>query len=175
MEKKKRISDIITKEEVSKWKIGSNILVAAPMGAGKSYFCKNTLYELAKEVNGKILMLIHRSNCVEQFKYEIERDGKADVIDVRTYQSLEYGSLHNTKNQINLSDYKYIVSDEFHYFFNDSSFNNKTAISFQMIMNSTDTIHIFMSATGEHMTRYMEKYIKENNLKEAIEYTICFN
>ena len=92
MEKKKRISDIITKEEASKWKIGSNILVAAPMGAGKSYFCKNTLYELAKEVNGKILMLIHRSNCVEQFKYEIERDGKADVIDVRTYQSLEYGA-----------------------------------------------------------------------------------
>lgn len=175
MEKKKRISDIITKEEVSKWEIGSNILVSAPMGAGKSYFCKNTLYELAKEVNGRILMLIHRSNCVEQFKYEIERDGKADVIDVRTYQSLEYGSLHNTKNQINLSDYKYIVSDEFHYFFNDSSFNNKTAISFQMIMNSTDTIHIFMSATGEHMTRYMEKYIKENNLKEAIEYEIPFD
>lgn len=175
MEKKKRISDIITKEEVSKWEIGSNILVSAPMGAGKSYFCKNTLYELAKEVNGKILMLIHRSNCVEQFKYEIERDGKADVIDVRTYQSLEYGSLHNTKNQINLSDYKYIVSDEFHYFFNDSSLNNKTAISFQMIMNSTDTIHIFMSATGEHMTRYMEKYIKENNLKEAIEYEIPFD
>ena len=44
MEKKKRISDIITKEEVSKWEIGSNILVSAPMGAGKSYFCKNTLY-----------------------------------------------------------------------------------------------------------------------------------
>ena len=59
-------------------------------------------------------MLIHRSNCVEQFKYEIEADGKEDVIDVITYQSLEYGKLHNTSKQIDLSKYKYVVSDEFH-------------------------------------------------------------
>lgn len=68
--KRIRITDIIKKEDVKKWKPGDNILLSAPMGAGKSYFCKNTLYELAKEVNGKILMLIHRTNCVDQFKYE---------------------------------------------------------------------------------------------------------
>lgn len=147
---KVRITDVIKKEEALSWQPGNNILLAAPMGAGKSYFCKNVLYDIAKEVNGKILMLIHRSNCVEQFKYEIETDGKADVINVITYQSLEYSKLHNS-NRYDLSEYQFIVCDEFHYFFNDSSFNNKTAISFNMIMSNTESVHVFMSATGDHI------------------------
>lgn len=169
-----RVADVIKKDDVLKWKPRNNILIASPMGTGKSYFCKNVLYDIAKDVNGKILMLIHRSNCVEQFKYEIEADRKSDVIEVITYQSLEYSVLHNT-NRFNLSQYKFVVCDEFHYFFNDSSFNNKTAISFNMIMNNTESIHVFMSATGDHMARYMRKYIKENGLEEAIEYEIPFD
>ena len=172
---KQRITDVISKEDVKKWKAGRTILISAPMGTGKSYFCKNVLYEFVKESKGKILMLIHRANCVEQFKYEIEADGKSDVIDVVTYQSLEYGRLHNTNKQIDLSKYMYIVSDEFHYFFNDSSFNNKTAVSFQMIMNNKSAVHVFMSATGEHMIRYMKKYIKDNGLEDAIEYEVPFD
>ena len=81
-----RVSDIITREDIGLWKPKDNILIASPMGTGKSYFCKNTLYDIAKSVQGKILMLIHRSNCVEQFKYEIEADGKSDVIEVITYK-----------------------------------------------------------------------------------------
>lgn len=172
--RKRRITDIIKKNDVLTWKQGDNILISAPMGAGKSYFCKNVLYDIAKSANGKILMLIHRANCVEQFKHEIEADEKADVVEVVTYQSLEYSKLHNI-NKYNLSDYMYIVCDEFHYFFNDSSFNNKTEISFNMIMSNTNSIHIFMSATGDHMSRYMKKYIKDKGLKEAIEYNIPFD
>lgn len=170
----KRVTDLIKKEDAEKWKPKDNILIVSPMGAGKSYFCKNTLYDIAKSVNGKILMLIHRSNCVEQFKYEIEADGKSDVIEVITYQALEYSVLHNTK-KFDLSQYKFVVCDEFHYFFNDSSFNNKTAISFNLIMSNTESVHVFMSATGDHMTRYMRKYIKDNGLEEAIEYEIPFD
>ena len=172
--KKIRVTDLIKKEDVEKWKPRDNILIASPMGAGKSYFCKNTLYDIAKSVNGKILMLIHRSNCVEQFQYEIEADGKVDVIEVITYQSLEYSVLHNT-NKFDLSKYMFVVCDEFHYFFNDSSFNNKTAISFNMIMSNTESVHVFMSATGDHMARYMRKYIKDNGLEKAIEYEIPFD
>ncbi|MDE6435846.1 MAG: DEAD/DEAH box helicase family protein [Lachnospiraceae bacterium] len=172
--KKVRVTDLIKKEDVEKWKPRDNILIASPMGAGKSYFCKNTLYDIAKSVKGKILMLIHRSNCVEQFQYEIEADGKSDVIEVITYQSLEYSVLHNT-NKFDLSQYKFVVCDEFHYFFNDSSFNNKTAISFNMIMSNTESVHVFMSATGDHMARYMRKYIKDNGLEKAIEYEIPFD
>lgn len=170
-----RMTDVISSEEANTWMPGDNILISAPTGVGKSYFCKNILYDLAKKVKGKILMLIHRSNCVEQFKYEIESDGKQDVIDVVTYQSLEYGKLHHTSKQIDLAKYMYVVSDEFHYFFNDSSFNNKTAISFQMIINSSNAVHVFMSATGENMTRYMKKYIRDNGLESAIEYEVPFD
>lgn len=42
-------------------------------------------------------------------------------------------------------------------------------------MNSEDSIHVFMSATGEHMARYMKKYIKDNGLEEAIEYEVPFD
>lgn len=170
----KRVTDLIKKEDAEKWKPRDNVLIASPMGAGKSYFCKNILFEIAKSENKKILMLIHRSNCVEQFQYEIEADGKADVIEVITYQSLEYSVLHNT-NKFDLSKYKFVVCDEFHYFFNDSSFNNKTAISFNMIMSNTESVRVFMSATGEHMARYMRKYIKDNGLEEAVEYEIPFD
>jgi hypothetical protein len=173
-EARKRISDIITKDEIKLWKPQDNVLIAAPMGAGKSYFCKNVLYDFAKKSGGKILMLIHRANCVEQFKYEIEADGKSDVIEVITYQSLEYDKLHNYC-KYNLSEYQFVVCDEFHYFFNDSSFNNKTAISFNMIMGNKESIHVFMSATGEHMSQYMKKYIKDNGLNDAIEYKVPFD
>lgn len=175
MKKKKWITDVISKEEAEKWEPGNVVLISAPMGAGKSYFCKNPLYDIANEKNGRILMLIHRSNCVDQFKYELEAAKKTDVIDVVTYQSLEYGKLHNLKNQINLSLYQYIISDEFHYFFNDSSFNNKTAVSFQMIMSNTSAVRIFMSATGEYMARYIRKYLKEHGRKKAIEYEVPFD
>lgn len=83
------VTDVIKKEDALKWKPCDNVLIASPMGSGKSYFCKNILYGVAKSENKKILMLIHRSNCVEQFKYEIEADGKSDVIEVATYQSLK--------------------------------------------------------------------------------------
>lgn len=169
---RKRISDIITEEEIMKWQPGDNILISAPMGAGKSYFCKNSLYEVAKGLEGKILMLLHRANCVEQFKNEIEQDAKEDIIDIRTYQSIEQRELRRSRNQIQLANYMYAVSDEFHYYFNDSSFNNKTAVSFKKIVNDASTVHVFMSATGDHMSKYMKKYIHEHGLKEPIEYKL---
>ena len=168
----KRISDVITPDLISTWKPQNNILIAAPMGSGKSYFCKNVLYDFAQKTGGKILMLIHRANCVEQFQHEIKEDGKEDIIKVITYQSLEADRLYNNSNKYNLSDYQFIVCDEFHYFFNDSSFNNKTAISFNMVMSNKESVHVFMSATGDHMARYMRKYIKENGLEEAIQYEL---
>ena len=155
---KARISNIITESVIKSWKPGDNVLVSAPMGSGKSYFCKNTLYNVAKNNTDKILMLIHRSNCVDQFSYEITESKKDDVITIMTYQSIEYAKLHNTLDKINLSQYRYIVCDEFHYFFNDSSFNNKTSISFELIINNTTATHIFMSATGNNMENYMSKY-----------------
>jgi len=172
---KARISNVITESIIKSWKPKENVLISAPMGSGKSYFCKNPLYKTAKDNNEKILMLIHRSNCVDQFAYEIVTAGKDDVITIMTYQAIEYAKLHNTLDKINLSQYRYIVCDEFHYFFNDSSFNNKTSISFELIMNNSTATHIFMSATGNNMENYMKKYIKENKLEKYIKYYLPFD
>lgn len=154
----KRVSEIITIDKIKKWNDGDIITIAAGTGAGKSYFIKNNLYAFAKAKNKKILMLIHRRNCVNQFQKEIEKDNKIDVIDIRTYQSLEKTKLNNKK--IDFNEYEYIICDEFHYFMGDAGFNKTTDISLNMILEQTDKIRIFMSATGDYVKRYI------NNIKE---------
>lgn len=84
-----RVSNVVTTDEIKKWRPGDIITIQAPTGAGKSYFIKNILYAIAKKDNKKILMLIHRLNCIEQFQYEIEEDNKTDIIHLKTYQSIE--------------------------------------------------------------------------------------
>ncbi|MFL0194402.1 DEAD/DEAH box helicase family protein [Clostridium sp. WILCCON 0269] len=85
----KRISEIIQVDDIKQWNKGDIITITAGTGVGKSYFVKNILYTFARGNNKKILMLIHRKNCIEQFKQEITEDGKDDVIDIQTYQKLE--------------------------------------------------------------------------------------
>lgn len=37
---KRRITDVITKEETRNWKPGNDVLISAPMGAGKVIFVR---------------------------------------------------------------------------------------------------------------------------------------
>lgn len=152
---RKRVSSVITIEDIKNWKEGDTITITAGTGAGKSYFIKNNLYALAKKDNSKILMLIHRNNCVNQFQQEIERDKKTDVIEIRTYQNLEHKELKKFEND--LSEYKYIVCDEFHYFMSDARFNHTTDISLNIILKQSKSIKIFMSATADLVRCYIKK------------------
>ena len=54
---RKYISDIVTKEEIDKWKSGQRILINSQTGTGKSEFIKNNLYEYCKLLNKKILLM----------------------------------------------------------------------------------------------------------------------
>ena len=147
---RKTISDLITIDEVKNWKEGEVITISAQMGYGKSYFIKNRLYEIAKENNQKIILLVHRTRCKQQFIQELEENKKLDVIDVVTYQTLE------NRKDFDISKYDYIVCDEFHYFTSDSNFNYKTDISLEKILRQTNKIKIFMSATGDLMQKYFK-------------------
>lgn len=153
-----RVSDVIPQEEIRKWENGDVVLISAPCGAGKSYFIKNVLYEYAKGIGKKILMLIHRSACVNQFSIEIENAGKSDIIDIRTYQSIEF-ALTNGNYGVFSKDYAFVVSDEFHYFVEDSGFNCFTDLSFNAIVKYPNAVKIFMSATGDVMEHMMEKSV----------------
>lgn len=157
VENKKYISDIISSNEIDKWHNGEVVLISAGCGAGKSYFIKNILYAKALQQNKKILMLIHRTNCVNQFQMEIEKDNKTDVIDIKTYQSVE--ARITKSGSCSFSDYSYIVSDEFHYFVEDSGFNCYTDISFNAIMCCNTAVKIFMSATGDNLKTIIDRRI----------------
>lgn len=170
--KNTRVSDLITVEDVKKWEPDVPVIIEAGTGVGKSYFIKNTLYDIAKEEGQKILFLIHRRKCVDQFVMEIEADGKDDVIDIVTYQKF---SMHKSRYNdfgeedfFNPYDYGYIVSDEYHYFTEDASFNDTTDVAYDMIMECPTAVKIFMSATGENIESYMRDYLADNAQKLGI-------
>lgn len=153
MDKRTTVSDIIKVKDIHEWKQGDIITISAGTGSGKSHFIKNKLYSYARWKGQKILFLIHRRDCMNQFRKELERAGKTDTIHIRTYQYLE-------NRGFDFSDYDYIVADEFHYFMNDASFNITTDISLKMILDQTDKVRIFMSGTGVTMTKYLCNHLK---------------
>lgn len=162
----RRVTDIITVAEVESWIAELCVTLKAGTGKGKSYFIKNFLYDVAKRDNAKILFLVHRNNCNTQFIKEIIDDHKDDVIDIMNYQKLEFMELH--KIYVDLSEYKYIVCDEFHYFMSDAAFSKTTDISLDIILDQTSAIKIFMSATGDHM----KKYLNDIKKLETIDYKL---
>lgn len=149
---KKRVSEIVTIADINSWDQGDIITIKAGTGAGKSYFIKNNLYAIAKRDNKKILMLIHRTNCTEQFLKEIRKDQKDDVIDIKTYQSIE--AVERSGMLFELEKYDYIIADEWHYFFSDAAFNKYTDLSLKAILK-TKSIKIFMSATSDTMKHFL--------------------
>lgn len=149
------VTEKIPKTEIPTWDPSIPVIISAPTGSGKSHFIKNSLYDYAASHHQRILMLIHRANCVEQFQAELEAAYKTEVITVRTYQTIEAAALQGV--DYNLSYYDYIVADEFHYFIADAGFNNTTDISFKKILDS-NSIKIFMSATPVNMGVYLRYY-----------------
>lgn len=155
----KRVSEVVT--DYKDWQKGDIITITAGTGAGKSHFIKNSLYIHAKESNKRILMLVHRLNCLDQFQYEIQQENKTDVITLATYQSIEHNSLNGVKGNVNHpTDFDYVVCDEFHYFMSDASFNKTTDLSLKAILDAEDSIRVFMSATGDYVERYLKNYLK---------------
>ncbi|WP_419958984.1 DEAD/DEAH box helicase family protein [Psychrobacillus sp. BM2] len=148
-----RVSEKVTIKEIESWSSENVVLIKAGTGAGKSYFVKNNLYAIAKRDKKRILMLIHRRNCVDQFQMEIEELSKTDVIDIRTYQSIE--AVERGGVIYELRQYDYIICDEFHYFMGDAAFNKYTDLSLNAILEQTNAIKIFMSATGDNMKHYL--------------------
>ena len=151
-----RVSDYISEDDIKSWIPEIPVIILSGTGTGKSHLIKNELYDFAKENDKRILMLIHRANCVNQFRTEIETAGKQETIKVETYQKIQYDELYDQGYDLELFDY--VVSDEFHYFLGDANFNNATDVSFRKIMSVQSAVKIFMSATGEDVADYMRLY-----------------
>lgn len=156
-------------EEYRDWGNGDIITIKAGTGKGKSYFIKTKLYIHAKENGKKILMLLHRKNCMDQFRHEIKEDNKSDVIDIISYQFIE--NKIKKREQFDFSKYDYLCLDEFHYFMSDSSYNKYTDMSLNTILDQKDKVKIFMSATGD----YMKQYINRIRNLHTIDYDLKIN
>jgi hypothetical protein len=172
---KKRISDLITTQEIKDWETGSIIEINAATGAGKSYFIKNKLYNYAKEHNQKILILVNRVRLKEQYIEEINRDDKNDIIKVLNYQTFESKLLYG--KEVDFKKYKFIICDEYHYFLTDSNFNYKTDLFLSYILQKSNITRLFLSATSinikEYIAQFIDQYNKTNNSKtQIIEYSI---
>lgn len=163
------VSDLISRSDILSWESGDVVTISAGTGSGKSYFIKNALYNYAKENNLKILMLLHRLNCVEQFQMELDREEKNDHLTIKTYQSLEYKA--RKREMLDLEEYDYIISDEFHYFLDDAKYNGYTDMSLNGILKANHAVRIFMSATGDKMRHYLkeERHMNINTIDYTLE------
>lgn len=149
-----KVTDIIRHDDIEQWKLGGRILISAGTGRGKTHWVINTLSEYANTFGNKILFLVNRAPLQHQIQYKLQELGKSDLIDVRTYQSLENEILQGTHN---FDEYKFIVCDEAHYFFSDAQFNNKTNLILNLIKDELkDKVVILMSATANLLKSYLK-------------------
>ncbi len=155
---------------ISDWQ-NKLITINAPMGSGKSQFIKNELYNYAVKHGQKILFLVHRINCKEQFKIDIK--GKEHIITIETYQKIQSQNKSYLKRNYDFEPYDYIVCDEMHYFLTDATFNHTTDLSLFSILEQLKvgkTI-IMSSATGNEMMCYL---LDELNL-DVLDYNLEAN
>jgi hypothetical protein len=155
---KKYISDIITNEEISKWKPGERILIRAQTGRGKSHFIKNNIFEHCKNNNMKCLLLSNRSLLKNQNLSDLGE--KAEIIVPQNYQLLETRILSGTNTIEELfSEYNIIVYDEIQYAFVDSTYSRHTDLLIGPIKNPMpDKIFIFITATPITLLDYQKDY-----------------
>ncbi|MDU6975894.1 MAG: DEAD/DEAH box helicase family protein [Clostridiales bacterium] len=149
-----KVTDIIKYDDIEKWQLGDRILITAGTGTGKTYFVMNSLTKHANTFGAKILLLVNRVPLQNQIQYNCQELDENDVIDVKTYQSLENEILQDTHS---FDEYKFIVCDEAHYFFSDAQFNNKTNLVLNLIKDGfKDKVVILMSATAILLTGYLK-------------------
>lgn len=145
-----RVSEVI-KEDYTNWRKGDLILITAGTGRGKTYFIKNILNEYSKIHNKNILYLTNRDNLKKQIQSDIGADSNITVIN---YQKIESLILKN----ISFDNFDYIVMDEGHYFFTDSSFNIKTDLFFKEMLGNKSICKIIMTATPRILLKYFNMY-----------------
>ncbi|MBN1069452.1 hypothetical protein DVW02_15930 [Clostridium botulinum] len=155
---KKYLNEII-KEDYKNWKIGDLIFIKAGTGCGKSYFVKNELNKWCAENGQYILFLTNRCTLKDQVENDI---GDFSNITVKNYQEIEELIIND---RLNITNFKYVVMDEAHYFFTDSAFNRRTDLFFNKMLENTGICKILMTATPRLLSWYF------NNKEININYT----
>ena len=170
----KYISEIIPPSEIDSWRWGDRVLITAQTGSGKTNWVKNILYAHAKKRKKKILLLSNRNVLKRQNEHELA--DKKDVITLKNYQSIETRILEHGQTISEVFEhFDYIVFDEAHYWFSDSSFNRNTDLLMGTVKDCPDDkVFIYMTATPDvllsYHDRFEHKYPKREDEKEFFNY-----
>ncbi|MFQ8920954.1 MAG: DEAD/DEAH box helicase family protein [Clostridium paraputrificum] len=161
-----KFNDILTEDEIEKWN-NENIILNGATGSGKTYFVENNLHRYAKKHFKSILFLCNRTALFRDVKEEKE------IFELKRLNIMLYQTLQNKlKNKEEIEKYDYIVCDEFHYVLTDALFNKYTDLTYDWIINQTNSTKIFMSGTGKII---FNKLKADNIVKEEFEYIIPYD
>jgi hypothetical protein len=151
------ISDIITTEEIKKWRPGERILITAQTGTGKSHFVKNNIYDFCSKHNLKCLLLSNRSLLKNQ---NIAGLGdRTKIVLPMNYQQLENQMLMGKNIYQIYAGFDIVVMDEIHYVFNDAMFSRNTDLLLEPLKKPLkDKIFIFITATPVALLDYQSEY-----------------
>lgn len=161
------ISDVINVEEIEKkWVKEQPILINATTGSGKTYFTLNVLGQYCKDKGKKLILLTNRDILKQQITNAVPKEFE-ECIKVKTYQAISNAILYGdrfrrgtsrvaTKDVFN--DYDFIICDECHYFFTDSTFNYETDVALQAVLEAKNAIKVFLTATATTFEKYIRDF-----------------
>ena len=151
------ITNVIKKSDIGKWIPGQRVLITAPTGSGKSQLVKNVIYEHAKEMGWRVLLLSNRRLLKNQNIEDLT--GKEDVVIAKNYQQLEKRIEEGDSFQELFYGYDMVVFDECHYFFSDAAFNRNTDMLMPALTwKPDDKILLFMTATPEIVLKHTKDF-----------------
>lgn len=159
------ISDLITKDEIERWKVGDTILISSPTGSGKSYFVKRILDSYFYNLGYKILLLSNRKLLKQQNLRELCENG-GNIVS-KNYQELEQSENLNKY----FENFDILVFDEVHYILNDALFNRNTDIFLDILKSPpSKKICIFITATPQAILSIKNKFDFEYTLPTNYSY-----
>lgn len=191
----KYVTDIIG-DEYREWTRGSVVLLTAPTGSGKTTFVFKKLLPYVIAQKGKMLYLVNRTVLKKQLEGDLKKEKNAillenatalkpinEYITIMTYQQLERQimAVGPYETQKKLKGVGVVVYDECHYFYNDSSFNTYTEVSYDLLRYIfRESIQIFMSATMENVEPFIEKRVYQGYgyrvfQRNPLKYGVCEN
>lgn len=166
------VTELIGKD-YEKWENRFLYFISSGTGSGKTTFALRKLMLYHLNLGHSILYLVPRTilgNQIEEdiLRIQAEEFLTADYfskVKVLTYQALENLLIQRVEEGRYISTPNVIICDECHYWLSDSTFNEKTKVSYDYIINSTSSLRVFLSATSENIKEYIMKSEKISEAK----------
>lgn len=193
---KEWLTDAISSHEIESLRPETPVLIVSQTGTGKTTLLFKHCLPVALRRKRRILYLCNRISLADQMKERCMKDelnsqqkaGKVLVGGMKEYytekflkEASDFGGIHILTYQkflmvceeLDFSEYEYIVLDEAHFFLSDAGFNPYTeAIMDKILEKAAGVSRIYLTATPHECMEML--YRKEANLLEN-HFPWCFD